>query len=246
MLNIVYWIRGADYAEMAVKSAESMKRVYEGARVFVYADMLHEILESSAVDESIVIPYFNSTPHMIANLQAQVHYCLSSNFDRRSLLVDADTIAVSPAPLDSEKPWDLLCTWRDHVARDDEGQKIVGAAQQMPYNYGILALENTQGAREAMLWMRDRLKFMSAQLQAWYGNQWALRELVGGSIRDTVPYQTTRQTPWSQIEVRVERCDKWNYTPESADEDIAGKYFVHPKGERKAFFDPMLEKAAAA
>ena len=149
MLNAVYWIRGEDFADMAIVSATSIKRVYEGARVYVYADKSHENLQCSAIDEVVVIPYFNETPLMIANLQAQVHYCINGNFDRVTAFLDADVLAVRQAPMEciaddgSVHDWDLLVTQRDHVAVKD-GEKIVGVSKQMPYNYGVFFVNPTE------------------------------------------------------------------------------------------------------
>ena len=257
-INVVYWVRGEDFADMAVVSAESIKRVYEGARVLVYADMSHETLNCSAIDEVIVIPYFNETPLMIANLQAQVHYCINGNFDRTTAFLDADVLAVHRAPLwvDIMPPekvkhpqgaqWDLLVTQRDYVKRDEKGEKVVGVARQMPYNYGVFFVNPTEAGTETMIWLRERISRMSGQLQSWYGNQWALRELVGGTFTDDRPRIVKRQTAWCTVVCRVEDAQLWNYTPESEDESLSGKYFVHVKGDRKQMFLPIAERLVAA
>lgn len=250
MLNVVYWTRGADFADMAVGSAESMKQVYKGARVFVYADSLHSQFKSSAIDQVFVLPILNDMPSMVANLHAQVHFCCSGNFDQTTLFCDADVLAVQPAPLelegDNAPTWDLLVTQREFIGVDQDGKPVVGVAEEMPYNYGVIFANPGCGSREAFIWMRERVAKMSGPLQGWYGNQWALRELVGGRHDEPTPRVLERQAPFGKVMCRVEHCDQWNFTPEKPDEDIGQVYFLHLKGEhRKAMFDAYRKAVAA-
>jgi len=245
MLNVVYWIRGAEYADMAALSAASVKRCYPAARVFVYADEPHTALKSKNIDDVFIVPAFNVTPAMLANLQTQVHYCLSKHFTAPTMFLDADILAVKPidyleAP-DFWQKYDLVVTQRDHVKREGD-KKIVGVAREMPYNYGVLMANNSVGATEAMIAMRDRVSRFGQARQDWYGNQWALREIVGGSCHDPMPRDINTASQFWSLNVRVENCDTWNYTPESVDEDISRKYFIHPKGDRKEIFQHFAKE----
>lgn len=246
MLNIVYWVRGREYADMAVISAESMKRVYKGARVYVYSDEDYAVFGGSAVDQVVMLPMQDSMPAMIANLYCQVHFCMSEAFlELPTLFADADVLAVQPAPIEDDG-YDLLVTQRDHIGLDEKGKKVVGVARGMPYNYGVVIAAPTDEAREAFLWMRERLAKMGGHLQAWYGNQWALRELVGGSFQDETPRLEERRMPWALVKVRVENCEQWNYSPEDEYADLAEVYFVHLKGDkRKEMLEGYAERLAA-
>lgn len=245
-MNFVYWIRGEEYAGLAVRSAASVRKCYPAARVIVYADAAHDLLKNPVFDEVLMVPAFNSSPAMVANLQVQTHFLLSSAEliaeSAPTLFLDADVLAVQAAPL-AEPDWDVLVTQRDHVAMKD-GEKVVGVANEMPYNYGVIGANDTLGALEAWIWMRTRVSRMSKNLQTWYGNQWALRELVGGSYKDETPRKVTSENGHWTIKIQVEDCDRWNYTPESEGENLDEKYFLHPKGDRKELFHHYAELLA--
>lgn len=247
-LNFVYWVRGEDYAELATKSAASVRRCYPDARVFVYADQAHNVLRDSIIDAVLVIPAFNASPAMVANLQAQAHFCLGKEFIAPTVFLDADILAIQAAPeLEDPEFWlnyDLVVTQRDHVAIDTDGNKVIGLARDMPYNYGVVMVNNDAGGQEAILQLRERVRRMGTRLQQWYGNQWALRELVGGGIDDETPRTITRDIHFWRVRVRVLDCEQFNFTPETDAEDLSGRYFLHPKGDRKDLFHHYAEELA--
>jgi len=249
MLNVVYWVRGPDFAAMTVKSAESIHRCYPGARVFVYADEPHKVLKNPVFHDVLMVPAFNNSPAMVANLQAQVHFCLTPYFTAPTMFLDADVLAVERNDLwERDSYWkdrDMIVTQRDHIGLDDNGQKIVGVARNMPYNYGVLVVNNTEGGKEAMIWLRQRVSKYGHTYQKWYGNQWALRELVGGACVDPVPRQVVRSIGFWNVRIQVLDGEKFNYTPESETEDFTGRYFVHVKGDRKDMFNPIAERLAS-
>jgi len=243
-MNFVYWVRGKEFADMAAISAASVKRVYPAARVFVYTDAAHDSLKNSVFNEVLMVPAFNFTRPMLANLQAQVHYCLSHHFTAPTAFLDADILAVKPIDLPKNRDWDLIVTQRDHVGLDDDGNKVVGVAREMPYNYGVLLANNTTGGNEAMIALRNRLAKFGQARQDWYGNQWALRELVGGTCFSPTPRTIQRKADFWLLNIEVRDCHTWNYTPQDADEDFSEKFFVHVKGNRKELFKPIAEKLA--
>jgi hypothetical protein len=240
-MNVVYWVRGVEFADMAAISAATVKKVYPKARVFAYTDDAHEALRGDVFDDALIIPAFNMMPAMLANLCVQCHFCLNDGFTAPTAFLDADVLAVKPIVLPAE-PWDLIVTQRDHVGRDEDGNKVVGVAAEMPYNYGVMLVNNTYGGREAIIALRDRVSRMGQARQDWYGNQWALRELVGGAATDPTPRRIDKHLIFWCINVEVRDCDTWNYTPESADEDVKDKYFVHVKGDRKDMFDLIAQR----
>ena len=243
MLNVVYWVRGEEYAGLAVRSAETMKRVYDGAKVIIYADREWPVFAGGSVDEVICLPIQEIMPPMIANVHCQVHYVVNKGFDRLTLFCDADVLAVKKADL-SLLTQDLIVTKRDHVYLDENGEKLVGVARPMPYNYGVLLANPTMEAKEIFIWMRERLVKMGSHLQDWYGNQWALRELVGGSMDEQAPREVKRAMAWGPVSIKVEDCSTWNYLPHD-DEPINNKYFVHVKGGDKVRFHEIADELAA-
>jgi hypothetical protein len=245
MLNFMYWVRGEGYADMAAISARSVKKCYPEARVIVYTDGAYDSLRNPVIDEVLLVPAFNETPAMLANLQSQVHYCLSDNFSAPTVFLDADVLVTRRTNVfESKDYWskrDLVVTQRDHVGYDDEGQKVVGVARNMPYNYGVLLVNNSAGGKEAMIWLRDRVTRFGSTYQGWYGNQWALRELVGGSYLDRTPRLVERNTGFWTIRVQVISCDTHNFTPRTTEDDLKDVCFLHAKGDRDELFNHYAE-----
>jgi hypothetical protein len=255
MLNVVYWVRGEEYADMAGASARSVLRCYRAkgrakVSIYCYTDSFdYRVFDTPVFDEVISVPHYNDSAAMLANLQMQVHFCLSRFFTAPTLFLDADVLAIAPiAGIQTKKWWkghDLVVTQRDHAGHDEAGNKVVGVARDMPYNYGVMGVNNTLNGIECMLWLRDRVMRMGLSRQIWYGNQWALRELVRGSHTDPTPREVDIRLPHCGANVQVLDCEEYNYTPELYLKDsIDTKFFVHPKGDRRDIFWNLVKEYA--
>lgn len=219
MTIYAYWTRGDDFAAMARKSAESVKRVDPDAKLqFVTDD--------------------GTRPAMVANLDAQLKVLGWADRGERVLFLDADTLMLKPFPWDLQA--DIYATWRDEVNGDKE------FARAQPYNYGVLGCIVRPQTIEAFHWMRSRILQMTKANQAWYGNQLALAELAGlPEDRKEVRIRWALTDSGTPLAVRCLPCETWNYSPNAPDEDISGKGIVHLKGNRKDLFEHYAQRIAA-
>jgi hypothetical protein len=246
-MNIVYWIQGQTFATLALQSAATFRKVYPEARFYFYTDQSGIATLTEEIKDlgpSLVCPWDPEQPAMVANVMAQADFCLSEHFDTvdwPTLFVDADVIAGDKrAIIPGADRCDVVLTARRHV-RMKEGKPIEGVAKDMPYNYGVIWANPTREAKELFVWLRDRVAKMSPQLQNWYGNQVALREFAG-VIPDALPASRTRMLPWSKVRVHYLDCEQYNYTPESADEDLSEKFLLHFKGGRKELMQQIIKE----
>ena len=232
--DVVYWIRGQEFADLARVSIESVRKVYGNrAQVFVYTD---DPALRTVEGATVLCRLAPGEPAMVANLTAQVRHLTTSQHGQRVLFLDADTIVRKPFPFDDDH--DLIVTWRDHE-RVTNGEKIAGVAAMMPYNYGVIGARVSPASIEAFMAMRASVLRMSVQYRNWYGNQLALADLVGappkqGERSVVVPIRWSPMDAGNPIMVKQLPCEEWNFTPESEGEDVSGKGILHMKGRRKA------------
>lgn len=230
MTNFVYFVRGAKHASLCQASIESVRRIERHARVIVMTD---EREHSWRVDGSI--HYIDSgMPIMLANLEAQVAGLFIGDPEQPFYFLDTDILLLGLPPIMG----DITITWRDHVGISEEGEKIPGIAEQMPYNYGVIGAQFCRPTVEAFIYMRERIRRMHYNSQQWYGNQLALASLAGR--REGEFDLTYRTIPWAftsfgtQVHVGKIPCEKFNYTPQGPDEDISEKVVLHFKGGSRA------------
>lgn len=236
MADYVYWVTGQAHAECAELSIASVKSVDSLAYVTVYSD--YET-DSKFTGADNVVRWDIKRPAMVANLDAQLHYLMTVENGANVLFLDADVLLRQRFPFSLEKP-DLYVTYRDHVGIDADGKPVQGIAAQMPYNYGVLGATAGIGSRLAFSWLRDRILGMNPDLQAWYGNQLALVDLIGHpEFLSENAERTVRRNlfdsgaRFDRIRVRTMPCEVYNYTPEGPGEDVSGKVALHFKGGRK-------------
>jgi len=242
--NYGWWVRGRYHAELAVTSIASVRKADPGASCSVMVDLSGgdhlDLFEGQA--GGFAADFGHMAP-MLANLEAIWQLLATVAYGEELVMLDTDTIALRPVALLDEAS--LAVTWRDHVRKTEEGEKLAGVAAQMPYNFGVIAFRADRYALEAALWMRERVRRLCGRWRTWYGNQIALAELLGPApaARDRVDVGL----PWSLTEyggaVHVNRhpCEEWNYTPAGAGEDIAGRGVLHFKGHARALMGPYAE-----
>lgn len=239
-----FWIRGREFAELAAKSIESIKRFDRflvDRRILVITDEEAEDGEPPEWTDvfSKDVQFMSMTPGrpaMVANLDAQIRCLLDTPMGERVLFLDADTLMLKAFPWSDA---DIHATWRSEVNGDRE------MARQQPWNYGVLGVNVTPAVIEAFFWLRARIMRMTPERQRWYGNQLALADLLGqpngGNERRIRWTLEDEGTPLSVCELT---CDVWNYSPNSPDEDITGKGILHMKGGRKDLMAHFSKVAA--
>lgn len=244
MTTFCYWIRGAEFAELAKLSIASVKKVERfivDRRIVVYTD------EPSPAWAADLAPHGSGIevcrletgrPAMVANIDAQLAALMEAKRGERVLFLDADTLIRKTFPW--EPGIDLYTTWRDHVNGDRE------MARHQPYNYGVVGAVANAATIEAFIWLRARVLQMSSENQDWYGNQLALSSLLGQPRSEpwTARIRWTLADEGSQLRVMPLPCETWNYSPNAPDEDVSGKGILHMKGGRKDLMQHFAQEAA--
>lgn len=240
--SYAWFVRGAKHAAMCRTSVESVKKADPGAQCVVVTD---EHNPSWKIPD-VVLQYIDpGMPIMLANLEAQVSALASAWVDHyeKLTLLDTDTIVLKPLLTSG----DIAFTWRDSIGTDDDGEKVEGIANRMPYNYGVIVCNPGIRSFEALIWIRERVRVMHPGSQQWYGNQLAAVELAGARpVKDAEV--SIRSIPWrltklgKQIRVGKIPCETCNYTPQTPDEDVSGKYVLHFKGKRRDLMKVYAER----
>lgn len=224
-MRYCYWVRGREYDQMLELSMASARRVDPAAKFHV-------------------IEMDMDRPAMVANLDAQIS-CLSEIWTGEGVyFLDADILLRRAFDMPIT---DIVATWRDHVGYS-EGEKVSGVATLMPYNYGVMGMRAGAKALEILIWLRARILKMSSTYQNWYGNQMALAELLGKApaageeIRD-LRLRWGPMDSGTPFSAQLLPCDIYNYSPESADEDVSERRVLHLKGARKAWMNAYAQAA---
>lgn len=226
--DIVFWVRGAEFAQLAELSIASVRKVYPHAKVYVYTDDAENTPSIFGTTFCTLPP---GRPAMVANLDAQLLHLNTADYGRQVLFLDADVLLRKPIDLGAV---DVLVTWRHSAS--GEGKDSLAAL--MPVNFGVIGAVVNSRTREAWTWLRAQVLNMGSSEQAWYGNQLAMASLVGsppesGSETKVVQIAWSLRDIGTPLAVRLEPCATHNYTPASEGEDIADKFALHFKGNRK-------------
>lgn len=239
MTTYVYFVRGSKHAALCRTSVESVRKVDPTAHCIVMTD--DPINKPWYLD---IPTYYIQTglPIMLANLEAQVSAMFVVNPDEPIVFLDTDILLLQKIPALA----DLTITWRDYVLIKDE-EKVEGIAAQMPYNYGIMVANHGIGAMEALIFMRERIRKMHSKHQDWYGNQLALAELAGPRPIEGMQY-VTRRIPWQltsqgrSVSIAKLPGEQWNWTPQKASDDLAGKGVLHFKGAARSLMETYAHR----
>jgi hypothetical protein len=231
-----YFLRGPAHSMMAVTSAASIRKLLPEAIIEAYSDDAEAIafLKARGID-TVTIP--RGMPLMLANLEAQARAIYEESPGDVIAFIDADTIVRAIPKLDERA--DIGVTWRDRESTLPDGKPYVGVAATMPYNYGVILARGSFAATESFIWMRERIRRMSHQMQDWYGNQLALAALCGqrpasGVMLDARRIPATATSQGNQIWIEKLPCTAYNYTPGAAGEDLKGRFILHFKGKSRA------------
>jgi len=228
MMNFVYAAYGQEHVEMAVKSAMTAKHLHPYAQCTIYTDKSYDVVAEKAIATyNRVRPDLFNHPWMLANTMCQVDFLLSHGENDETFTVFLDNDVIVRNQLLEIPPADMWVTWRDNVGE---------LSEQQPYNYGVLFVNHTVPAIRAMLWLEHRIMQLHPRRQKWYGNQIALRELVGPLRKDET---VTREMGTFAVDVHQLPCHKFNWSPptERLYQNAGDKVFVHLKGERKEAFN---------
>ena len=238
-----YFVRGAQHAAMCRTSMESVRKADPDADFIAAPD---ERPRNWAIPGAVIHEFDPGMPIMLANLEAQCAILATRKPGESVTFLDTDILMLEPLPQIPDA--DLTITWRDHVLKGDEGEKIEGIASTMPYNYGVIRAVAGYRSLESFIWMRERVRKMHNGHQKWYGNQLALHELAGPRPQEGTRLDT-RRVPWLLTElgneVRIAKipCERWNWTPSKVGERLHGLHsIVHFKGKARGLMESYAKR----
>jgi hypothetical protein len=213
MTDYVWVVHGEAYAENCALSMDTVLKADPGAYLIAYTDKLYPNLG----ENQKVIQGYHDHPFMLMNVLCQFAHLVVLLEDHDVWFLDSDVLMHKKPDLPDS---DITVTWRN-----DMGE----VSDRMPYNYGVIGARKTVGSVAAWAWMANHISRQGKKEQKWYGNQVALRELVGGVSDKPV----IASHPWFDVTVDFLPCETYNYTPKDIGEDIDNKVMLHLKGNRK-------------
>jgi hypothetical protein len=236
MTSYAWFVRGEKHAALAQTSMAAVRRADPQARLIVATDEAGLVIPGAEM-----VRFAPGLPLMVANVEAQ----LTVMWSHRTPVwfIDTDVLILKPMPEQWEEG--ITVTWRDTVGGEIEDMPG-GVAEVMPYNYGVIGVLPGPRVIEAFLWVRERIRRMSPQLQLWWGNQIALAAFCG-QRPETPESEEFRPIPWRieepgpQVRVRKIPGEIWNYTPRAIDEDLSAKGAIHFKGHTRPWMKPVAE-----
>lgn len=246
-MKYVYFVRGEYHAAMAQVSIASVKKADPAAKIVVMTD------DPWAADNlalrgvaTVELRRSSDYPMMLANLDAQCVAISELEPGQAAVLLDTDTIMLQMLPVEFQD--NLVVTWRDRIGSNADGTPQVGIAGTMPYNYGVIGVRGGYRTLQAFMWMRERIRTMSPNLQQWYGNQVALAALCGPRP-ESGSELVCRRIPWTLtshgdlVAIRKVEGSRYNYTPQQAGERIHGmRSILHFKGKKRGLMKTYAER----
>lgn len=248
-MRYVYFVRGEYHAAMAQVSIASVRKADPAAKIVVMTDdprVPHGPLVDSGAVVDMVGTSAAETPMMLANLNAQCVAISDLEAGQAAVLLDTDTIMLQMLPIEPKD--NLVVTWRDRIGSNADGTPQVGLAGTMPYNYGVIGVRGGYRTLQAFMWMRERIRTMSPNLQKWYGNQVALAALCGPRP-ESGSELVSRRIPWTltshgdTVHIRKVEGSRYNYTPQQVGERIHGmRSILHFKGKKRGLMKTYAER----
>lgn len=169
---------------------------------------------------------------MLERTKAQLMHVRASSFERPMVILDSDIlINASLAPI-FKQDFDVALTWRPSI--------------NMPINGGLIVLNNlrpeaAKGFFERFLTMYQE-KYANEESAAWFGDQLALRDLVGLHHSQMSKQQIVSV---DGCRILLLPCETYNFSPADRYGDICNKFtdkaVLHFKGQRKRLMHPFWE-----
>ena len=134
------------------------------------------------------------------------------------VMLDTDMLVVRPIEGGFEPDTDVSLTWREKHTVIMKNQPPT----KMPYNGGVIFVRNANFMSDCL----SEMEKMHHQLQDWYGDQIALRDVVDNG----------------KYKVNVLKEPGWNFCPEHPEHIGKTVRIYHFKGQRKALMNDYAEK----
>ncbi len=167
---------------------------------------------------------------MLSRSLAQLAYLEGSQFLHPLILIDSDILVNRPLTPIFTQDFDVALTWRLN--------------KLMPINGGLLILNNRRPAivREFFRRFLATYREQYADRGQWFGDQLALRDIVGLSYR---ALSRSHIVTVHGCRILLLPCETFNYSPEcrfqSILEPLDDKVILHFKGPRKMLMEPYWQ-----
>ena len=220
-------LASSEYMEMIDLLCRSARIFHPGAECTLLTDKATRVTGLSGpinrVDSTI-----DHKALMLSRTLAQADYLAKSTFSRPMAFVDSDILVNASLARVFKVDFDVALTWRINKA--------------MPINGGLMLLNNRRPERVRAFFQR----FVSIYLEhyanesGWFGDQLALRDVVGLSHR---VLSKSKLIDSGGVRVLMLPCDTHNFSPDNLYAEIAtplaDKAILHFKGPRKRLMAPF-------
>ena len=214
------------HSELIPLFLDSIRRTHPSAEIVMLTDLDSNFDEGF---DQIIRHKIEPQKLMLDRLKAQRAFLASERFDGPIVMLDTDILGNRNLASTFASDYDVGVTIQDDPRFPSE--------VDMPYNNGVVFVRNERC--QAVLRYFDRLieliQAMPQPLHAWFGNQYAVRDLLGRLQPDEIV----------QIEaarIKVFPCSLYNYAPEFVEEEVSGKYILHFRGRKKRLMPAFARK----
>ncbi len=167
---------------------------------------------------------------MLSRSRAQLACVERSDFARPLVLLDSDILLRGSLQPLFDDDFDVALTWRVN--------------KTMPVNGGLVVLHHRRPDVSRAFYQRFlrvyEERYAANGNAGWYGDQLALRDLVGLSYRDVDRHPLVER---DGCRIRLLPCDVYNFSPDNTLAAIADglpdKLVLHFKGQRKRLMEPF-------
>lgn len=245
-VEYLYFAKGEEHLAMARQSIASVRKVVPRADIFLVADDPKPENFGELAVQFVDMP--KDMPLQLAKAEAQVRHILTGHYGRLTVFMDSDTLVLKDieASVPQLSSADIFVTWRSaiHVPGDPTPVTENGVVALMPYNAGVWGLRCGREAKEAAIWLRERIRLrqFSGEINAWYADQIALAELCGIPPKEGVGVSRS-PIPWLYhshgvcINIAQLPCETWNYSPIEPGEDLSARGVLHFKGAHRKLME---------
>ena len=231
-----------DYMATLALSLESSAIRAPAARRILITDEVTPVPDGLPVHQVMRFP-IDAQRLMFERMRVQELYLRDRNAGRASVLLDSDVVVnVDPAGVFTEA-FDIGLTWRTGIP-------------DAPFNGGVIFVSEGTGGREffakalacyqAFAGDSRVAPLYPGDLKSWWGDQFAFALLVG--YREYAE-RSSDTLSIDRLRARLFPCAHYNFTMEDRREytieELRRKYFIHFKGERKAFQAQYLQAMRA-
>lgn len=220
-------LRHREYMSMIDMMFASARLMDMSARTIVLSDAGTDFDQCRTRINAIMRADVDGSKLMLERTLRQLRHVEASAFDMPMVILDTDILINAPLQPAITEDFDVAVTWRENKAQ--------------PINGGFLVLNNSrpEASRRFMRRLAATFAERYADSAAWFGDQLALRDCVGLSLKEM---RAKSLVEVDGCRIQLLPCDTYNFSPENRYSEIltdrADKVVMHFKGERKRLMGP--------